>query len=157
MGNVIQEHPEIVRLYFENNVRAARIAIEKSKAYPDVNVRGGPRYLQEAHKWEWVVGFSIPLPLSDRNQGRIWESRENLEKLEKEREAVWVKLLTELNTSYWNIQTLFSELNLLKNTVLPAAQKAYDFSYKGYKLARYNYLEFLETERAYRWHVRNMA
>ncbi len=150
IGIVINEHPEIVRSYFENNVRAARIAIEKSKAYPDVSVRGGPRYLQETHNWEWVVGVSIPLPLSDRNQGRVWESRENLGKLEKEREALWVKLLTELNASYWNAQTLFSELNLLKNIVLPAAQKAYDFSYKGYKLARYNYLEFLETERGYR-------
>ena len=150
MGHLIQDHPEIVRSYFEDNLRAARIAVEKSKAYPDVNLRGGPRYLEEAKQWVWVVGFSIPLPINDRNQGRVWESRENLGKVEKEREALWVKLLTELNTAYWTVQTVFSEINLLKNSILPAAQKAYDFSYKGYELARYNYLELLETERTYR-------
>lgn len=150
MGDLIQEHPQILRSYFEDNLRSARIALEKSKAYPDVNLNGGPRYLEEAKKWVWVVGFSVPFPISDRNQGRIWEARENLDKLEKEREAIWVKLLTELNTSYSTIQTVFSELNILKNSVLPAAQKAYDFSYKGYELARYNYLELLETERSYR-------
>lgn len=150
MGDLIQEHPQVVRSYFEGNLRSAKIALEKSKAYPDVNLNGGPRYLEEAKKWVWVVGFTIPLPINDRNQGRIWESRENLSRLEKEREALWVKLLTELNNSYSTIQTVGSELNLLKNEVLPAAQKAYDFSYKGYELARYNYLELLETERAYR-------
>lgn len=150
MGELVQQHPQIVRSYFEDNLRAAKVAVEKSKATPDVNLRGGPRYLKEANKWVWVVGFSIPIPISDRNQGRIWESYENLEKLEKERQVIWTKLLTDLNNSYGTIQTVFSELNLLKKVVLPAAQKAYDFSYKGYELARYNYLELLETERSYR-------
>lgn len=150
LGHLIQEHPEIIRSHFEEKLRAAKIAVEKSKAYPDVNLRGGPRYLEEAHKWVWVVGVSVPLPINDRNQGHIWESSENLGKIEKEREALWVKLLTELNASYWTVQTIFSELNLLKNVILPAAQKAFEFSSKGYQSARYNYLELLETERAYR-------
>lgn len=150
MGNLIQYHPQILRSQIEGNLREARIAVEKSKAYPDLNVRGGPRYLNEAHKWVWVIGVTIPLPISDRNQGRIWEASENWEKLEKEREAIWIKLLTELNTSYSTMQTVYSELELLQNTILPAMQKAYDVSYKGYELARYNYLELIETERSYR-------
>jgi len=150
MGYLLHNHPQIMRSEIESNVREARIAVERSKAYPDVNVRGGPRYLNEAHKWVWVIGVYIPLPIQDRNQGRIWEANENLGKLEQEREAIWVKLLTELNNSYSNLQTVSSELQLLKNVIIPAAQKAYDFSYKGYELARYNYLELLETERLYR-------
>ena len=150
MGDFIQEHPQVVRSYFEDNLRAARISLEKSKAYPDVSLNGGPRYLEEAKKWVWVVGFSAPLPVNDRNQGRIWESRENLDKLEKERESLWVKLLTELNNSYSTAETVFSEIDVLKNSILPASKKAYDFSYRGYELARYNYLELIETERAYR-------
>ena len=150
MGDLIQEHPQVIRSYFEDNLRSAKISLEKSKAYPDVSLNGGPRYLEEAKKWVWVVGFSGSLPIFDRNQGRIWESKENLDKLERERESLWVKLLTELNTSYGTTQAAFTELNILRNSVLPAAQKAYDFSYKGYELARYNYLELLETERAYR-------
>jgi outer membrane protein, heavy metal efflux system len=150
MGDLIQDHPQVILSYFEENLRAARIAVEKSKAYPDLNLRGGPRYLEEARKWVWVVGFAVPIPINDRNQGRIWESEENFERLEKEREALWVKLLTELNTSYSTIETTYSELNVLRNSILPAAQKAYDFSYKGYEMARYNYLELIETERAYR-------
>lgn len=150
MGLLIQDHPQIVRTYFEDQLRAAKVAVEKSKACPDVNLRGGPRYLEEARKWVWVVGFSLPIPINDRNQGRIWESYEVWEKLEKEKEALWTKLLTDLNTTYSTIQTVFLEVNLLKDRVLPAAQRAYDFSYKGYESARYNYLELLETQRSYR-------
>lgn len=150
MGEFLQEHPQIVRSYFEDNLRASRVAVEKSKAIPDANLRGGPRYLDEAQKWVWIVGLSIPIPISDRNQGRIWESYENWEKLEKEKEAIWTKLLFDLNTTYSTIQTVFSEIVLLKNSVLPAAQRAYEFSYKGYELARYNYLELIETERSFR-------
>lgn len=150
MGSFIEQHPQVQRLDFEDTLRASRVAVEKSKAYPDVNLRVGPRYLEEAHRWVGVVGLYLPLPLIDRNQGRIWESYENWDKLEKEREVLATKLITELNNSYSTLQTLFSELSLYKNTVLPAAQRAYDFSHKGYELARYNYLELLETQRSYR-------
>lgn len=150
MGSFIEQHPQVQRLDFEDTLRESRVAVEKSKAYPDVNLRVGPRYLEEAHRWVGVVGFYLPLPLIDRNQGRIWESYENWDKLEKEREVLATNLITELNNSYSTLQTLFSELSLYKNTVLPAAQRAYDFSHKGYELARYNYLELLETQRSYR-------
>lgn len=150
MGSLVQNHPQILLTRIECELRQARISLEKSKAYPDINVRGGPRYLKEANKWVWVVGFTIPLPINDRNQGNIYEAQMELAKLERERTAIWVKLLTELNTSYATTQTLFAELALLKNSVLPATQKAYDFSYKGYESARYNYLEIIETERLFR-------
>jgi cobalt-zinc-cadmium efflux system outer membrane protein len=150
IGGLIQSHPQVTRSQLEGNLRAARIAMQRSLAYPDVSLRGGPRYLNEANKWVWVVGITIPIPIHDRNQGRIWESSEDFAKLEKEKEALWVKLLTELNTSYATLQATMSELTLLKEIALPATQKAYDFSFKGYELARYNYLELIETERAHR-------
>jgi cobalt-zinc-cadmium efflux system outer membrane protein len=150
IGGLIQNHPQIIRSQLEGNLRSARIAMERSRAYPDVNLRGGPRYLNEANKWVWVVGLTIPIPISDRNQGRIWEASEDFAKLEKEKESLWVRLLTELNTSYSTLQATMSELKLLKEIALPATQKAYDFSFKGYEQARYNYLELIETARSYR-------
>lgn len=150
LGALLPCHPQIIRSSIESTLREARIALEKSNAYPDLNVRGGPRYLREAQKWVWVVGIFVPLPIYDRNQGRIWEAAENWKKLEKEREALWVKLLRELNNSYSKIQSTFSELTILKNVILPASQEAFDSSYQGYESARYSYLELLETERIYR-------
>jgi cobalt-zinc-cadmium efflux system outer membrane protein len=150
MGHLIHTHPLIMRSHIEENLRDAKIAFEKSHAYPDVNLRGGPRYLNEAKKWVWVIGVSMPLPIKDRNQGRVWEAKENSERIEKEREAIWIKLITELNNAYSTIQTVTSEISLLQNIALPASQKAFDSSYKGYESARYNYLELLETERLYR-------
>lgn len=150
LGDTLEQHPQITRAYFEENLRGARNALERSKAYPDVNLRGGPRYLEEAKKWVWVVGANVPLPVFDRNQGRIWESRENLDRLEKERESLWISLLTELNLTYTTLETLFSEIELYKNVIQPAAESAYKFSKQGYEMARYNYLELIETERTYR-------
>ncbi|HRD56277.1 MAG TPA: TolC family protein [Parachlamydiaceae bacterium] len=150
MGSLLEEHPQVVRFYFEEAYRDAEVSSQISKSYPDINLRGGPRYLEEAKKWVWVFGLTMPLPINDRNQGRILEALENKDKLEKEREAVFVKLLSELNSSYVSLQNAFQEILVFKDFILPAAQKAYGQSYKGYHLARYNYLELLETERAYR-------
>jgi cobalt-zinc-cadmium efflux system outer membrane protein len=150
MKDMIYKHPEMLRFQVESHLRSAKIAVQKSLAYPDMNLRGGPRYLNEAKKWVWVVGVSVPLPIGNRNQGGISESQEILERVEKEKESVQIKLLTELNIAYSNLQTLSSEITLLKDSILPLTKKAYDLSYKGYELAKYNYLELIETERAYR-------
>lgn len=146
----MEEHPQMIRSYVENQLRASKLALEKSKAYPDVNLRLGPRYLKEASKWVLVMGVSVPFPINDRNQGRILESKENLDKMEIERQSLWLHLENLLRITYSSIETLNSELSILKNTILPAAKKAYEFTHKGFESARYNYLELIETERAYR-------
>jgi cobalt-zinc-cadmium efflux system outer membrane protein len=150
MKNLLQNHPEILRFEVEKHVRSAKIALEKSLSYPDMNVRGGPRYLNEAKKWVWVVGFSVPLPINNRNQGGISESQEILERAERERQAVQIRLLTELNVAYSKLETLLVEIKILKDSVLPLTKKAFDLSYNGYMQAKYSYLELIETERAYR-------
>lgn len=150
LGEALEEHPQIIRSYLEDNLRSAKNALERSRAYPDVNLRGGPRYLEEAKKWVWVFGANVPLPVFDRNQGRIGESREFVDRLEKERESLWITLLTELNLTYSTLETVFSEIELYKNVIRPAAERAYAFSQRGYEMARYNYLELIETERTYR-------
>lgn len=151
MEGLLENHPQIMRYNIEREVREANIAVEKSKAFPDIAVRGGPRYLNESKKkWVWVVGAFVPLPINDRNQGRILESYELWEKLEKEKELIFVKLRTELNSAYTTLQAIYSELNTLKNFVLPSVIRANQFSYKGYQIGRFNYLELLETERSYK-------
>lgn len=150
MGDLIHHHPLIMRSHIEENLRDAKIAFERSNAYPDVSIRGGPRYLNEANKWVWVVGVFVPLPVQDRNQGRVWEARENAEKIAKEREAIWIKLLTELNNSYSTLQTANSEIELLQKVALPMSQKAFESTFQGYESARYNYLELLEASRLYK-------
>lgn len=150
LGCLLENHPQIMLFNAESRFREARLAVERSRAVPDVAVRGGPRYLKEAEKWTWVVGVFIPIPLIDRNQGRISEASAYFEKLESEREALWVELMTELNNSYLTLQTYCSEVTLLKNSILPATQTAFESCHNGFELARYNYSELLETQRIYK-------
>lgn len=149
-ADLLEDHPKILRSNAERNLREAKISLEKSKAYPDVAVRGGPRYLKEAEKWVWVVGILMPLSVFNRNQGAICEAVEDWKQIDLEKEALFLDLSTKLNQAYSNIEMISSELTILSDCVLPSAKNAFDASSKGYELARYNFNDLLEIERTYR-------
>jgi cobalt-zinc-cadmium efflux system outer membrane protein len=150
LGCFLYNHPQIQLLGGEEDLRAARLRVEKSKSMTDVTVRGGPRFLFDRNEWAWVVGVFMPLPINDRNQGNILAAYENWRRIEQERQAIWTTLLAELNQAYALIFSLNEEIQVLIEIVLPATQDALTASYEGYQNARYSYLEILESERSFR-------
>jgi len=47
------------------------VVLENAKKIPDLTVSGGVRRLNENDDTAFVMGFSVPLPLFDRNQGAL--------------------------------------------------------------------------------------
>ena len=68
----------------------------------------------------FVFGVSIPLPISDRNQGAKQEAVYNLAKSREEQKAAWLKLQNEFNQTYQEFANSYSQATSLKNEVLPA-------------------------------------
>src|SRR5262249_35018810 len=66
-----QKNPDIARWVAEMDARRAQVEVARSKTVPDLTLSAGVRYLNEAKEGAFVFGFSLPLPLFDRNQGGI--------------------------------------------------------------------------------------
>jgi cobalt-zinc-cadmium efflux system outer membrane protein len=143
----MQMNPDIARWTSEMEARRAQVELARSKAVPDLTVSGGVRYLNEPKEGAFVLGFSLPLPLFDRNQGGIQEAYARLSKAELERRAAEVRVGTALSDVYQHLVSAANEVTTLQNDVLPAAEEAFQATEEGYRLGKFALLDVLDVQR----------
>jgi outer membrane protein TolC len=133
---------EIKRLEVLTTAKVAR-----SRTIPDLTVSGGVRYFNETKESAWVLGFSLPLPLFDRNQSGMLEASARLTKAELERHAAEVWVSTALAEAYQSLVNAATEVTTLQNEVLPAAEEAFQATQEGYRLGKFGFLDVLDIQR----------
>jgi cobalt-zinc-cadmium efflux system outer membrane protein len=94
-----------------------------------------------------VLGFSLPLPLWNRNQGNIRAARERIDRAGAERAAVAAELMTELTEGYENLERARAAIDILRANVLPGAEEALKATTEGFEAGRFSYLDVLEARR----------
>lgn len=143
----IEKNPDLARWVTELTQRQALLTVEKSKAIPDVTATiGASKYLMP-HDYALVVGFSMPLPIFNRNQGSIREAQHRLTRAEEDRRNAEVRITTLLNTLYQKLNTAYSEVSALRQAILPGAQSAYDAAREGYRFGKFGFLDVLDAQR----------
>ncbi len=143
----ISQNPDIGRLVVEMEKRRSVLALEDANKIPDLTVSGGYRHFHETEDNAYVMGFSIPLPIFDRNQGRILESRYRVAQAEEEFRNTTIRVKTALVEAYQILSTAYAEAVALKIDVLPGAQEAFDAANEGYRQGKFSYLEVLDAQR----------
>ncbi|MDP2393275.1 MAG: TolC family protein, partial [Methylococcaceae bacterium] len=143
----LSKNPDLARWATEITQRQALIVMEKSKAIPDVTATVGASQYLMPNDYALVVGFSVPLPVFDRNQGRIQEAEHRLTKAEQEMRNTEVRITTALNTAYQALDAAHSEIMTLRQEILPGAQSAYDAAREGYRLGKFGFLDVLDAQR----------
>lgn len=144
---MLAANPDIAR--FENAIsaRKAGIALEDARAIPDPTVNAGLRHLNESGDLALVFGLSLPLPLSDRNQGGRAEARQNLAKTEQEYKAVKIAQETALAEACALYRAVKSEVLTLAEQIIPQAEAAYRKINEGYLQGRFDFLDVLDAQR----------
>jgi len=146
----LQKNPDLIRWTTERQKREATLNLARAEAKPDVTLRAGPRLLGASHAdLTLVAGFSIPLPLWNRNQGKIAEAEANVAKSADERAAAEARAYAELNEGYQILARAAEEVQILRETVLPGAKSAVDQITDGYAAGRFSQLDVLDAQRTY--------
>jgi cobalt-zinc-cadmium efflux system outer membrane protein len=140
-------NPELVRWGPEKQKREATLRLQQADAVPNLTLSAGPRYIAETGEWTQVVGFSLPLPLWNRNQGAILEAQNQLAKVEDEKRDAFARLSTELNDAYQTVVRTAEEIRVLKDSVLPDAEKSIMTMQEGYQAGRFSYLDINDARR----------
>ncbi|CAI8821189.1 outer membrane protein, heavy metal efflux system [Methylococcus capsulatus] len=143
----IHQNPELARWSTELAQRQALVDLEKTKAIPDVTVSLGMSEYLLTHSYGLVAGVSLPLPVFDRNQGRILEAERRRTKAMEEQRTAEVRVATALNTAYQALAAAFAEAEAYKTSILPGAESAYEAVRKGYRLGQFTLLDVLDTQR----------
>lgn len=143
----VSNHPALAKAEAERAQREAQTSVARRKAIPDVTLSGGARHLNATNDNAFVMGVSVPLPFWNRNQGNIAEAQQLAARSEDEIRAIEVGLNTQLAIAYESLENAKIEFTLLRSTVLPELQKAFELTNEGYLNGRFSYLELTESRR----------
>jgi cobalt-zinc-cadmium efflux system outer membrane protein len=147
LRSLLRQNPGLARFETALKQRQAVIALEDAQRIPDPTISGGVKRLNGSDDNAIVAGVSIPLPLSDRNQGARQEARIRLSQTLREKQAVEVQLNTALSQAYSALQSVYNEATALRDQILPEAQKAFETINDGYLQGRFGFLDVLDAQR----------
>ena len=140
--------PDVARWAAELEHRNAALNAERTLAVPDVILKGGVRRFQETSENTFVLGFSVPLPLFNRNQGAIREAEALRARADVGRKTAEMFLQSQIGQRLGALTAAAREVSLLRQEALPGAQSAYDAVSEGYRHGKFRYLDVLDTGKA---------
>ncbi len=143
----LTQNPTIARWATEMAQRQAAVTLEEARRIPDPTIGGGFRHTNETGANAFVMEFSLPLPIFDRNQGNLLEARHLLAKAEEERRAARVQVLAALGEAYAMLSAAYTEATALEQDVLPGARQAFAAASEGYRQGKFGFLEVLDAQR----------
>ncbi|MHC4219151.1 MAG: TolC family protein [Planctomycetota bacterium] len=143
----IEHNPDLARWATEMATRRAAIELARAEAVPDITLMGGPKMVEGANDMGFVAGFSIPIPLFDRNQGGILDARIRLAKAERLRHAAEVRVRTDLVSSYQSLDAAYIEVETVRDEVEPGARSAFEAAEEAFRQGKIGALDLLDAQR----------
>ncbi len=145
----IRNNPDLARWAAEMVQREAAVDLEEANAVPNLKVGAGGRWREETNDNTFVLEFSFPLQLFDRNQGAIAEARHRLAKAKAQKRAVLLQLNAALADGYARLINAHNRVLSIKSKILPGARTAFQAVNEGYKFGKFGYLEVLDSQRTW--------
>ncbi|MFZ3185641.1 MAG: TolC family protein [Pseudomonas sp.] len=125
----------------------AALALEKTQRVPDLNVSVGSQYSAESRERVNLVGFSMAIPLFNRNQGNVLAAARRADQARDLRNANELRLRAEVLQALAQWRTALGEVQSFGTTILPAAESAVSSALRGFAMGKFNFLDVLDAQR----------
>lgn len=139
--------PEAALADADLRARAARVDVAKSERIPDVKVELLYHRLEAGSANTFDLGLSIPLPLFDRNQGRLKEARAEQAAAEARARMTQNDLSTRLRVSYLQLTSALASSRTLKMEILARADTVLKTAEARYAAGDISLTELLPVRR----------
>lgn len=143
----VQTIPDLARVESELAQRHAALALERSQRIPDVTLQAGVRHYADPSDGALVLGFSVPLPLFDTNQGNILAASRAVTKARLEQNAAAITAETRARQAHAAMVAAFAQATALREQTIPQAERAYEGAKDAYTRGLFRYLEVLDAQR----------
>jgi len=141
----IKKSPAMLKKNIDIQIQQAIIESEQSNRIPDITFSAGVNKVEGANN-TYQAGFSIPLKVFDRNQGTIKATNAQLDQLMEEKISLEIELESKLASIYSDLITIENEIDALKNTILPGAEKAHQIIGDGYIRGKFGFLDVIDAQ-----------
>jgi len=132
----------------------AQAGVERAARMPDLTVTLGSQRedipeLREAGRRQAVFGVSVPLPLFDRNQGRLSAALRRADKAREELAAAEQAAGAALDAARTRYAAAREEAMLLQRDAIPQAHSAYTLTLRGFEAGKFGFLDVLDAQRSW--------
>lgn len=127
--------------------QVAQTDVERAARIPDLTISIGSQRDDAIGRRQAVVGLSVPLPLFNRNQGKLGAALRRTDKAQDELAAVQASAASELASAYTRYDVARNEVTLLRQDVLPNASSGYALTLRGFEYGKFSFLEVLDAQR----------
>jgi cobalt-zinc-cadmium efflux system outer membrane protein len=117
----LASHPLATAAEAAIRMRRAWVEVAKAERIPDIQVELLYRRPQDGRDHAFDVGLSVPLPLFDRNRGRIREARAELDAAEARSAAAKNDLVLRFREAHARLATALASSRALRSEILPRA------------------------------------
>jgi len=142
----LENNPDYLRFASEARLRDAELRLARAQARPNVVFGIGARRFEETGDTALVAGFSISLPVSDRNQGGIREAVVRRSQTDAQQRAALTRAHATLFGLYQELTATRMRVETLRSQALPEAQQALEQTLYGYERGRFSYLELATSQ-----------
>jgi cobalt-zinc-cadmium efflux system outer membrane protein len=147
IGELMSQAPAIRLAQLDIGRRQALTEGERAKRVPDLTLTLGAKRDAELARTQAVMGLSIPLPLTDTNQGNLVEALRREDQAREQLSAVTLKLQGDVSQAIERLRLTRQQVQMLRTEALPVAQSAYDAAVKGYEAGKFAFLDVLDAQR----------
>lgn len=129
--------------------QAAQAGVERAARIPDLTLTLGTQRDDGAGRRQAVVGLAVPLPLFNRNAGRLEAALRRTDKARDELAAAEVAAAAELRAASIRYAGARDEAALLQRDVIPQAHQAWTLTLKGFEAGKFAFLDVLDAQRTW--------
>lgn len=142
----LESNPDFVRFASKARLRDAEVRLAQAQARPDITFSLGVRRFEEINDTALVGGFSIGLPVFNRNRGAIREAQVRRAQSEAEREAAFARARAALFGLFQEVGAARLRSDTLRSEAIPQARTALKQTQYAYDRGRFSYLELVTAQ-----------
>lgn len=139
----------------KTSIEVSQFQVDLNEAMTIPNITVGIEFDGYAEKYKFIgIGFSIPIPIFDRNQGEILKSKINLIQSQIQYEKTISQVKTEINQLFYSLKSKEEILKEYQNKY-EDIKKLKENTEKAFALRGINVLTLLDTYKLFREFQKN--
>jgi len=146
---MMRSNPDLAVAQQTSRARSEEIARERAAAIPDLTVGAGIRRYGRDDETAYLATVEIPIPVIDRNQGRIAAAAARETGARLDEEVLRRQLLARHAAACRRWSDALQRHTALSERVLPAAESAFSRARLAYREGALQLLDLLDVQRTY--------
>lgn len=145
----LEGNPTVARWDAEWDAAFHNLELQRLQRIPDLTVEGGVTHEGRFDKVGVYFGFSIPIPVFDRNQGNILKAEAELRQIESQREDALLTLQSGVKETFRQMESLRREAMKFKKLVYDGTEETVKDMEEGFRRGKFDFIEVLDAQKTF--------